>query len=285
MNFFQAQDQARKSSSRLVVLFGLAIVALVIVSYLLVSGVLWMYRHEVPSLYHMTVSPSQNQELFSVAIVVVLTLLITGSLYQILVMAVGGYLVGVLSNLLVFWVLWMYRHEVFSAYSSTLPWAQSWTLFVTTTVVILTLIIAGSLYKLLALSGGGRVVAEALGGQALSPDTQDRLQRRTLNVVEEMAIASGVPVPPVYILEDGTINAFAAGYKPTDAVIGVTRGCVERLSREQLQGVMAHEYSHIFNGDMRLNIRLIGILHGILILGLLGYFLFRSSLITGGSPQ
>ena len=276
MNFFQAQDQARKSSSRLVVLFGLAIVALVIVSYLLVSGVLWMYRHEVPSLYHMTVSPSQNQELFSVAIAVVLTLLITGSLYQILVMAVGGYLVGVLSNLLVFWVLWMYRHEVFSAYSSTLPWAQSWTLFVTTTVVILTLIIAGSLYKLLALSGGGRVVAEALGGEALSPDTQDRLQRRTLNVVEEMAIASGTPVPVVYQLPEPGINAFAAGYSPSDAVIGLTRGAMESLSRTELQGVAAHEFSHILNGDMRLNMRVTGLLHGILLISLLGRVLMRA---------
>ncbi len=121
MNFFQAQDAARRSTSRLVVLFGLAIVVLVVVSYLLVSAVLWMYRHEVPSLYHATVSSTQNWEFFSIAIAVVLTLLITGSLYQILVLAGGGYVVPVVSNLLVFWVLWMYRHEVFSVDRTTVP--------------------------------------------------------------------------------------------------------------------------------------------------------------------
>ena len=81
-----------------------------------------------------------------------------------------------------------------------------------------------------------------------------------------MAIASGTPVPPVYLLEqeDG-INAFAAGYTPGDAVIGVTRGCIRHLTRDELQGVVAHEFSHILNGDMRLNIRLIGVLYGILV--------------------
>ena len=173
-----------------------------------------MYRHEVPSLYHATVSSTQNWELFSIAIAVVLTLLITGGLYQILVLAGGGYVVPVVSNLLVFWVLWMYRHEVFSVYRTTVPWAQNWELFITTSGVILALIIAGSLYKLLVLSGGGRVVAEALGGETLSPDSKDPLQRRTLNVVEEMAIASGTPVPQVYVLQESGISAFAAGYSP-----------------------------------------------------------------------
>src|SRR5690606_5389400 len=99
-------------------------------------------------------------------------------------------------------------------------------------------------------------------------DTRDRAERRLLNVVEEMAIASGVPVPHVYLLEESGINAFAAGYAPGDAVLGVTRGAVNQLSREELQGVIAHEFSHVLNGDMRLSIRLIGILHGILLLGL-----------------
>jgi Zn-dependent protease with chaperone function len=97
-----------------------------------------------------------------------------------------------------------------------------------------------------------------------------------LNVVEEMAIASGTPVPPVYLLEDEEgINAFAAGYSPSDAVIGVTRGCVRSLTRDELQGVIAHEFSHILNGDMRLNIRLMGVLYGILMLSVTGWFLFR----------
>src|SRR5690606_4182867 len=101
---------------------------------------------------------------------------------------------------------------------------------------------------------------------------------RLLNIVEEMAIASGVPVPPVYMLyqEDG-INAFAAGTNIDNAVIGVTHGCATLLTRDELQGVIAHEFSHILNGDMRLNLRLIGLLHGILLIGLTGYWLLRSS--------
>jgi Zn-dependent protease with chaperone function len=98
------------------------------------------------------------------------------------------------------------------------------------------------------LSAGGKVVAESLGGQLLAQNSQDLNQRKLLNVVEEMAIASGTPVPPVYLLVDEPgINAFAAGFSPRDAVIGVTQGAIEHLNREQLQGVIAHEFSHIFN--------------------------------------
>jgi len=92
-----------------------------------------------------------------------------------------------------------------------------------------------------------------------------------------MAIAAGTPVPPVYVLEESGINAFAAGYAPSDAVIGITRGAIETLSRDELQGVIAHEFSHILHGDMRLNIRLIGVLHGILVLGIMGEYLLRST--------
>ena len=117
----------------------------------------------------------------------------------------------------------------------------------------------GSLIKMAELSGGGETVARALGGRPINPNTPDLSERVLLNVVEEMAIASGTPVPPVYLLdnEEG-INAFAAGTTPQNAVIGVTRGTIETLKRDELQGVIAHEFSHILNGDMRLNIRLIG---------------------------
>ena len=135
----------------------------------------------------------------------------------------------------------------------------------------------GSLYKIGMLSGGGKVVAESLGGTLLCPNTKDLTEKRVLNVVEEMAIASGCPVPPVYMMEEKAINAFAAGYSPENAVVGVTRGCAEKLNRDQLQGVMAHEFSHILNGDMRLSIRLIGVLHGILLIAGIGYFLMRIS--------
>ncbi len=140
----------------------------------------------------------------------------------------------------------------------------------------LALIGGGSAYKVAQLAGGGTVVAERLGGRRIYPNTTDPIERRLLNVVEEMALASGVPVPPVYLLtEEQGLNAFAAGFSPSDAVIGVTRGCAEQLTRDQLQGVVAHEFSHILNGDMRLNLRLIGVLHGILVMGLVGRELLR----------
>ena len=140
----------------------------------------------------------------------------------------------------------------------------------------------GSLFKMAQLRGGGRVVAEQLSGRLLNPDTTEPSERQLLNVVEEMAIASGTTAPPVYLLEqEPGINAFAAGFSPDGAVIGVTRGAAERLSRDELQGVIAHEFSHILNGDMRMNIRLIGLLHGILIIGILGYFVLRMTAFSG----
>ncbi|MBC24659.1 MAG: hypothetical protein CMJ32_12200 [Phycisphaerae bacterium] len=135
-----------------------------------------------------------------------------------------------------------------------------------------TILVVGiaSLVKITQLSGGGQVVAQQLGGKLVNPGSSRADDRRLLNIVEEMAIASGVPVPPVYVMDDDSINAFAAGYSPKDAVIGVTRGCIRQLNRDQLQGVIAHEYSHIFNGDMKLNIRLTGFIFGILVIGLIG---------------
>jgi Zn-dependent protease with chaperone function len=140
------------------------------------------------------------------------------------------------------------------------------------------LIAGGTAYRISELRGGGSSVALSLGGRPIDPSTSDPDERMVLNVVEEMSIASGVPVPPVYMLEQETsINAFAAGYSTGDAVIGVTRGCVHGLTRDELQGVMAHEFSHILNGDMRLNIRLVGILGGIVLLSLAGYTLLRAT--------
>ncbi len=136
---------------------------------------------------------------------------------------------------------------------------------------------AGSAYKIAQLSHGGEAVAAMLGGRRLNPQTTDPAERRLLNVVEEMALASGVPVPPVYIMDDEpSINAFAAGYDPGDAVIGVSRGALRYLDRDELQGVMAHEFSHVLNGDMRMNTRLTGVLHGIVVIALIGWILIRS---------
>jgi Zn-dependent protease with chaperone function len=129
----------------------------------------------------------------------------------------------------------------------------------------------GSLSKTAQLAAGGKVVAETLGGRLVPTDSRDPKERRLLNVVEEMAIASGVPAPPVYILEgEEGINAFAAGRTPGDAVVAVSEGCFNYLNRDELQGVVAHEFSHILNGDMRLNIRLLGLIYGILVLSIVG---------------
>lgn len=153
---------------------------------------------------------------------------------------------------------------------------DDWTVPIGVSLFGLVLIGGGTLFKVAQLRGGGTTVAENVGGRRIMPNTTDLVEKRILNVVEEMALASGVPVPPVYLLnEEQGINAFAAGYSPSDAVVAVTRGTAEQLSRDELQGVVAHEFSHILNGDMRLNIRLIGILHGILLLGLIGRILFR----------
>lgn len=144
----------------------------------------------------------------------------------------------------------------------------------------------GSIYKIAELSAGGQKVALLLGGRQIPPQTTDLAERRLLNVVEEMSLASGVPVPPVYVLDhEPGINAFAAGHQPADAVVAVSRGCLAYLTREELQGVVGHEFSHILNGDMRLNLRLIGIVHGILILAILGYYLLRASQFSGGDSR
>ena len=139
------------------------------------------------------------------------------------------------------------------------------------TLTTLAIIGLGSLYRIATLSGGGESVASQLGGVAVPEHSNDFHLRRLRNVVEEIAIASGVPMPKLYVLEhEAGINAFAAGYSPSDAVVAVTRGALERLNRDELQGVIAHEFSHILNGDMRLNIRLIGVLFGILMLAIIG---------------
>ncbi|KAA1260857.1 hypothetical protein LF1_33990 [Rubripirellula obstinata] len=153
-------------------------------------------------------------------------------------------------------------------------------------IVTLLIISGGTLFKIAQLqSGGGTSVAENLGGKRIYPNTTDRVERRLMNVVEEMALASGTPVPPVFLLEEPGINAFAAGYSPSDAVLGITRGCAEQLTRDELQGVVAHEFSHVLNGDMRMSIRLIGILHGILLIGLTGQLIFRMFIYSGGSRR
>jgi len=143
-------------------------------------------------------------------------------------------------------------------------------------VLALAVIGVASLYKSLTLRGGGGVVARSLGGVRIERDTADLKRKRLHNVVEEMAIASSVPMPEVYVLEQETaINAFAAGHTPANAAVAVTQGALERLNRDQLQGVIAHEFSHILNGDMRLNVQLMGWLFGLFAIALIGRTILR----------
>lgn len=209
MDFFEAQDKARRRTSKLVILYVMAVLLMIAAIYLVVTGV-FGYIMEVPP-------------------------------------------------------------------GATLPerlWHPELLLWVSTAVVII--ILAGTLFRVAQLRRGGASVAEMLGGRKLNPTTSDPGEKQLVNVVEEISIASGIPVPDIYILDnESSINAFAAGYGVNDAAVGVTRGCIDQLSRDELQGVIAHEFSHIFNGDMRLNIRLIGILNGILLLHLMGMIVLR----------
>lgn len=215
MDFFQAQDRARRNTVKLVTLYLLAVIAIVVTVYLVVI-IAFGYAGEAP--------PAAS------------------------------------------------------------IWDRIWIpdLFLTVALVILAVITIGTLYRMSQLRKGGSAVAEMMGGRKVEPATRDPQEQQLINVVEEMSIASGVPVPDVYVMDqEENINAFAAGFGTDDAAIGVTRGTLEKLNRDELQGVIAHEYSHIFNGDMRLNIRLISILNGILLLHIMGMILMRSTMFSG----
>ncbi|MEP2774522.1 MAG: M48 family metallopeptidase [Luteolibacter sp.] len=222
MNFFEAQERARKSSRLLVWWFALSVLGVIAVMYLLANGFL-LFQDSTQSL---SAQPAWT---------------VPRNWWD------GNLLVGVGS-------------------------------------VVGGVIMVGSWSKLAQLSGGGKVVAQSLGGRPIEPTTTDLSERRLLNVVEEMAIASGVPVPEVWIMDDEQgINAFAAGTDNTNAVIGVTRGTLERLSRSELQGVVAHEFSHILNGDMKLNMRLMGWIFGLVMLSTLGRIMLESFRFMRGS--
>jgi Zn-dependent protease with chaperone function len=163
------------------------------------------------------------------------------------------------------------------------PWfAQPYWIWITAATFIV--IMFGTVRDLIRLGGGGAAVAEMVDARRISSATKDPDERRLVNVVEEMSIASGTPRPALYVMDnEPAINAFVAGYRPTEAVLVVTRGTLQTLDRDELQGVVGHEYSHILNGDMRLNIRLWGIVSGILLIGQIGHFLLRSLRYSGRS--
>jgi len=165
--------------------------------------------------------------------------------------------------------LWGYGDLYFTAVPSSV--------YVTGAAATAAIILIVSLFNTVRLAEGGVAVARMIGARRVPPDTADALERRLRNVVEEMAIASGVRVPDVYVMDgERGINAFAAGWDSSNAVVAVTRGTLESLTRDELQGVIAHEFSHILNGDMRLNIRMIGVLAGIVFIGSIGEFVMRS---------
>jgi Zn-dependent protease with chaperone function len=144
------------------------------------------------------------------------------------------------------------------------------------TLATLAIIALGSIWKISQLSAGGAVVASMLGGRLVGRTPSEAKERTLVNIVQEMSIASGVPMPEVFVLDhEQGINAFAAGHQPGDAAVTVTRGALDQLSRDELQGVIGHEFSHILHGDMRLNLRLMGLVHGILVIGLTGALLIR----------
>lgn len=205
----------------------------------------------------------------------------TNHLILLLILAVLS-LVAITTLLFAAFVYFGQEHTSANAGETLSVWqgilkALSFETFLWIALGVSSVVALGSLFRFFQLRAGGKAIAEAMGGHLLSGNTGDADERKILNVVEEMAIASGTAVPPIYLIEDDAINAFAAGYHPQDAVIGITRGCIHALNRDELQGVIAHEFSHIFHGDMRINMRLISLLHGILVIGLIGEFLMRTA--------
>ncbi|MFU8802182.1 MAG: M48 family metallopeptidase, partial [Bradymonadaceae bacterium] len=206
----------------------------------------------------------------------------TGRLIFLFGLAVAVLIIGTYFGVLIGWYAFFSEEIAADPNRSMTLWNGQ--VFVLSTALTLATVFGGSYFKTRSLSSGGRAVAESLGGRRVDYNTSDADDRRFLNVVEEMALASGVPVPAMYILEDELgINAFAAGFTINDAAVAVTRGCLNNLTRDELQGVVAHEFAHILNGDMRLNIRLIGVLHGILIVFLTGRILLHA--MRGGGSR
>ena len=187
-----------------------------------------------------------------VVLLVLAILMLTGSLYAIAVYAKGELMEG-----------------------GSLDWFQP-ELFLATSGTALVVILGTSWWRISELAKGGAFVAQSLGARPVSPHTKDLAERRYLNIVEEMSLAAGLPKPACFVVDhDSTINAFAAGSNPQDAAVAVTRGALTYLNRDELQGVIAHEFSHIGNGDMKLNLRIIGTIAGLTALSQLGYILMR----------
>ena len=197
-----------------------------------------------------------------------------GKLIVLFAIAVAGIIVVLYIALRLIWLLYLSSDDSASQYSATmLSDFRLWDplSFFGVAIAVSLIIFIASIIKTGQLKGGGKAVAEMLGGTLIPGNTKELKERQLLNVVEEMAIASGVPVPLVYVLnKENGINAFAAGLTLEDSAVAVTRGALNSLNREELQGIIGHEFSHILNGDTRLNVQLIGIIFGILVIGIIG---------------
>ncbi len=191
---------------------------------------------------------------------------------------VALFILGVLGTILSFWIVAATAISIGSKEEGQIQWSEGFgspQLFLGVAGAVSLLVLIGTLFKLSQLSAGGPAIAQMLGGVAIDPNSRKPAEQQVLNIVEEMAIASGLPVPPVYVIDTPGMNAFAAGPDPTHSVIGVTRGLIESLNRDELQGVIAHEFSHIFHGDTRINARTTAAIAGIMLVGTIGWFTFR----------
>ncbi len=237
MDFFDQEAHARKQTRRLIWLFGLAVTVILILNYLILASLIQPFLKNE--------SPVSGLYEFINDFLVAALLRLGSALVQPLD-----------------FLRWLWN-----------PWLAFWIALGT-----LLSIAAGCYYKVRQLSDGGSAVAELLGGRCVQTDTVDLDEQRLRHVVEEMAIASGTPVPEIYVLDNERgVNAFTAGYTRNDVAIGVTRGCVKLLTRDELQGIIAHEFSHILNGDTRLNMELMGLAHGLFWPTILGRVLIYGS--------
>jgi len=263
MTFFQHQDRARQNTQKLVGLYLLSVVCIILSIYIALLFTSWGFaartaRRQIesfeappPQPTSVETEPSARQRVIKVRDPQ------TGQMVEVPVRSQSQ----------------TQRRKLAWNAESTSWWQPH--LFWLATIPTILVIGGASLLKWRALQQGGAVVAQDLGGRLLLPEMANTEQEKQLiNVVEEMAIAANIPPPFVYILDaESGINAFAAGSNPKNAVIGVTRGCLEQLNRDELQGVIGHEFSHILNGDMKLNMQLVGVLHGILFIYIVGRLL------------
>jgi Zn-dependent protease with chaperone function len=240
VDFFDQQEHARRQTRLLICLFGIAVVVVVLVIYVVLASAIYVFRH-----------PLFNESWWDP-----MTIIIGGFFF------VGDLLFQPFHTLK---LIWEPHLAIWAAVGTLLP------------------ILAGCLYKLRVLAAGGPAVAELLGGRRVDPESQNADEQRLCHVISEMAIASGMSQPVVYVLDrERGVNSFAAGHTRDDVAIGVTLGCLKLLTRDELQGVIAHEFSHILNGDTRLNMKLMALAHGLFWPTIVGRILLRG---TSTAPE